>query len=438
MKLKFVTPILMSGATAIAMAQNIDESRIGHVDAGVQAVSQQLVAWRRDIHSHPELSGQEVRTAKLVADHLKKLGLQVTTNVGGTGVVAVLQGTRPGKVIALRADMDALPVKEMSGLPFSSQIKGINMGQETDVAHACGHDGHTAILMGVAAVLASMKDQIPGTVKFIFQPSEEGYSKMPAPNETWGARAMVEQGALENPKVDAIFGLHLMTNLPVGIVGYRSGPLLASADTLQIKVSGKQTHGAMPWSGVDPIVASSQIVLGLQTIVSRQLNITNEPAVITVGSIHGGNRENIIPDTVQMLGTVRTFDEPMRADAKKRITQTAESIANASGAQAEVKFGPNTYSVTNNNPDLTQKMLPALTKLANSNVMIVPKVSASEDFSEFQKVVPGFFFLLGGKNLTKFPNGAPPNHSPYFEFDEAALPQGVRILSGLALDYLMQ
>ena len=244
MKLKFVIPILMSGATVIAMAQNIDESRMGHIDAGVQAVSQQMVAWRRDIHSHPELSGQEVRTAKLVADHLKKLGLQVTTNVGGTGVVAVLQGARPGKVIALRADMDALPVKEMSGLPFSSQIKGINMGQETDVAHACGHDGHVAILMGVATVLAGMKDQITGTVKFIFQPAEEGYSKLPAPNETWGARAMVEQGALDNPKVDAIFGLHLMTNLPVGVVGYRDRTGGGIVDAHRIDV-GRRFHAGI-------------------------------------------------------------------------------------------------------------------------------------------------------------------------------------------------
>ena len=404
----------------------------------IAAVQDKMVNWRRDIHQHPELSGQEVRTSRLVAEHLRKLGLSVRTGVGGQGVVAVLRGGLPGKVVALRADMDALPVAEATGLPFASQTRAPYLGQESPVMHACGHDGHTAILLGVAEVLAGVKAQIPGTVKFIFQPAEEGVPEEPASAKAtqWGAKAMVAQGALDNPKVDAVFGLHISPNLPLGMVGYRSGPMMAGADTVHITIAGKQTHGAAPWSGVDPIVVSAQVIVGLQTIVSRQLNISSEPVVLTIAAIHGGNRENIVPDSVEMLGTLRSFDEEMRAEAKQRITTTAEMIAAASGAKASVRFGPSAYRVTVNEPDLTEAMLPSLQRATGGKAMLIPKISASEDFSEFQKVVPGFFYILGappkGKNYAE----AATNHSPAFDFDEDAMPLGALTLSMLALDYL--
>ena len=418
-------------------AAPIDTTLMAAVDQRSAALAPRLVAWRRDLHQHPELSGQEERTARVVAEHLRRLGLEVTTGVGGHCVVGVLKGGLPGKVVALRADMDALPVAEVTGLPFASKVKGQHMGKETPVMHACGHDGHTAILMGVAELLAGMQAQVPGTVKFIFQPAEEG---MPDTGGTaagsWGAKAMVEQGVLANPKVDAVFGLHISPALPTGVVGYRSGPMMAGSDSLTITVTGKQTHGAMPWAGVDPIVTSAQVVTGLQTIVSRQLNITQEPAVLTIGAINGGNRSNIVPDSVQMLGSLRTFDEGMRTEAKQRITQTAQSIAAASGAKAEVSFGPTAYPVTTNHVQLTESVLPALRQAAAGKVLLIPKISGSEDFSEFQKVVPGFFYILGALPAGKTPATAAPNHSPAFDFNEDAMPVGVKTLAALALDYL--
>ncbi len=421
-------------AHASAQAQGVDGLAMA---SRVDAVQPKMVAWRRDIHQHPELSGQEVRTARLVADHLRKLGMSVKTGVGGHGVVAVLKGGRPGKVVALRADMDALPVAEATGLPFASQTRAQYLGQETPVMHACGHDGHTAILMGVAEVLAGMRTQIPGSVKFIFQPAEEGVPETAANAKTlWGAHAMVAQGVLDNPKVDAVFGLHISPNMPMGWVGYRSGPMMAGADTVHITIIGEQTHGAAPWTGVDPIVAAAQVINGLQTIVSRQLNITQEPVVLTIASIHGGNRENIVPDSVEMLGTLRTFDEEMRAEAKQRITTTAQMIAAASGAKALVSFGPTAYSVTVNPPDLTDAMLPTLQRASGGKAMAIPKITASEDFSEYQKVAPGFFYILGAPPKGKAHADAPTNHSPAFDFDEDAMPLGALTLSMLALDYL--
>jgi amidohydrolase len=404
------------------------------VEQQMGGVAPKMLAWRRDIHAHPELSNQEVRTAKLVADHLRALGMQVETGVGGTGVIGTLKGALPGKTVALRADMDALPVAEVTNLPFASKAVAMNMGKESPVMHACGHDGHVAILMGVAEVLAGMKAQLPGTVRFLFQPAEEGFSSPPAPGTSNGAKAMVEQGAMDG--VDAVFGLHISPAMPAGAVGYRSGPMMAGADTVNIKVTGKQTHGAAPWAGVDPIVTAAQIVGSLQTVVSRQLDISREPAVLTIGSIHGGNRENIVPETVEMLGTLRTFDEAMRADAKRRITLTAESIAAANGAKAQVSFGPSDYSVTTNPEALTNASLPALREATGGKVVIVPKVSASEDFSEFQKKGPGFFYLLGAMPVGKTAATAAPNHSPAFDFDENAMPVGVRTLTALTLDYL--
>lgn len=403
----------------------------------IAALQDKMVAWRRDIHRNPELSGQEVRTARLVADHLRRLGLTVKTGVGGHGVVGVLKGGRPGKVVALRADMDALPVLEATGLPFASKALGRYRGHDTPVMHACGHDGHVAMLMAVAEVLASLRAELPGTVKFIFQPAEEGVATEDAGQQTlWGARAMVAEGVLDHPKVDAVFGLHLSPNLAAGQLGYRSGPMMAGADTVHITITGEQTHGAAPWTGTDPIVVAAQVINGLQTIVSRQLNINHEPVVLTIASIHGGHRENIIPDKVEMLGTLRTFDEEMRTEAKQRIATTAEKIAEASGAKAEVRFGSNAYSVTINDDPLTQAMLPTLQRASGGKAVAIPKISASEDFSEFQKLVPGVFYILGAPPKGKTPMDAATNHSPTFDFDEDAMSLGALSLAMLALDYL--
>ncbi|CAN7171300.1 amidohydrolase [Variovorax paradoxus] len=403
--------------------------------AGLQP---RLVEWRRDFHRHPELSGQEERTARKVAEHLRSLGLEVTTGVGGHGVVGLLKGALPGKVVALRADMDALPVVEETDLPFASRVVADYMGKPTPVMHACGHDGHTAILMGVAELLSQMRSQLKGTVKFIFQPAEEGIPDSTGAREgaSWGAKAMIEQGVLQNPRVDAIFGLHINPGLPSGSIGYRSGPLMAGADEIHIHVEGKQAHGASPWNGVDPIVVSSQIILGLQTIVSRQLNISQEPAVISIGAIAGGNRSNIVPESVKLLGTLRTFDEPMRNDAKQRIARTANLIAESAGARAKVNFGPLNYSVTTNDASLTEASLPVLNQMTGNRVSVIPKRSASEDFSEYQRLVPGMFFLLGAMPEGKSLETVAPNHSPKFDFNEDAMAVGVRSLSALAIDYL--
>ncbi|MES2113570.1 MAG: amidohydrolase [Pseudomonadota bacterium] len=397
----------------------------------VRQVAPKVVAWRRDIHQHPELSGQEVRTAGLVAGHLRALGMAVSTGVGGNGVVGVLSGDLPGKVVALRADMDALPVQEATGLPFASTVTAKNMGRDSPVMHACGHDAHTAILMGVAEALAGMKSQIHGTVKFIFQPAEEGYSAPPG-EAAWGAKAMVAAGAMDHPRVDAIFALHMAAALPAGTIGWRSGPTLAGADTVHITVIGKQSHGAAPWLGIDPIVTAAQMVGALQTVVSRSLDITREPVVFSIGAINGGTRHNIVPDKVEMTGTLRTYDEAMRARAVQRIVAIVQGTAAANNAQGRVDFEP-TYSVTDNPAPLTAAMLPTLRYAAGGQVAAIPRVSGSEDFSEYQKVAPGLFFMLGGKpaNAT-----VGPNHSPTFDLDETALPVGVRSLALLALDYL--
>lgn len=316
------------------------------IDQRAKAIEDKLIAWRRDIHQHPELGNQETRTAKLVADHLRALGMEVKTGVAGTGVVALLKGGKPGPVVALRADMDALPVKEQVDVPFASQAKGTYLGKEVDVMHACGHDAHTAILMATAEVLAGMKDQLPGSVKFIFQPAEESPADFePDGKKIWGAKMMVQEGVLDNPKVDAIFGLHVSSSYPVGKLSWRSGPAMAAADQFWIDVTGKQTHGARPWSGIDPIVVSSQIILGLQTIPSRQINSMLEPAVITVGAIHGGNRMNIVPDSVAMTGTIRTYDEGMKKDIHQRIARTATQIAQSAGAKADVRVVEDRKSV---------------------------------------------------------------------------------------------
>jgi len=398
------------------------------IDRRASQVAPKVVAWRRDIHQHPELSGQEVRTARLVADHLRAVGMEVRTDVGGHGVIGVLRGGRPGPVAALRADMDALPVTEEVDLPFKSTVRTTYNGQEVGVMHACGHDTHVAILMGAAEVLAGVRDRLPGTVKFIFQPAEEG-------GPEGGAGPMIRDGALENPKVDAIFGLHVGPG-PHGSLRYRAGPLLAAGDNFRIVVRGKQTHAAAPWKGVDPLVVGAQILLGLQTLVSRQVDLTTAPAILTVGAFNGGVRQNIIPDSAVMIGTIRTFDEGMRKELHARLTRTAESIARSAGATAEVRIDVG-VPVTINDPALTARMLPTLRRAAGpGNASEGPLVTASEDFSRFAQKVPALFVFLGVTPKSQDWRTAAPNHSPRFFADEGALPVGVRAMAGLAVDYL--
>lgn len=408
------------------------------IDERAKAIEQKLIAWRRDIHQHPELGNLETRTAALVADHLRKLGMEVKTGVAVTGVVGLLKGGKSGPVVALRADMDALPVKEQVDLPFASKAKGMYLGKEVDVMHACGHDTHTAMLMATAEVLAGMKDHLPGSVKFIFQPAEESPANFePDGEKIWGARQMVKEGVMANPKVDAVFGLHVSSSYPAGWIAWRPGPAMSSADQFWIDVTGKQTHGARPWSGIDPIVASAQIITGIQSIISRQSNIALEPAVVTVGAINGGNRMNIIPDKVSMIGTIRTYDEGMKKDIHKRLATTAEHIAESSGAKARVKV-VELYNAVVNPPDLVAKMGPTLERVAGpGNFGVQPKSSASEDFSFYQQEAPGMFFYLGVTPKDKDPNTVPNNHSPLFYADESALIYGVRALSNMAVDYML-
>jgi amidohydrolase len=400
------------------------------VDRHAASVETKVVTWRRDIHQHPELSNEEKRTAQLVADHLRGLGIEVRTGVGGTGVVGVLRGGRPGPVVALRADMDALPVTEEVDLPFKSTVRGRFNGQEVGVMHACGHDMHVAMLMGAAEVLANMRATLPGTVKFIFQPAEEASGTGPG-----GAVAMIRDGVLDNPAPAAVFGLHVFSGSRAGEVFYRPGGVMASSDGLSIVVRGRQTHGAMPWSGVDPIVVASQIVLGLQTVVSRQVDLTASPAIVTIGSIAGGVRGNIIPDAVTMLGTIRTFDEEMRKRIHERVRQVAEGIAQSAGATAEVQITAGN-GVTYNEPALVERMRPTLTRVAGKALAPGRQTTTSEDFSAFQQRIPGVFFFLGVTPEGQDPKTAAPNHSPRFQADERALPMGVRLLSNLAVDYL--
>ena len=401
------------------------------VDRRAAQVQAKVVAWRRDIHAHPELSNRETRTADLVAQHLRSLGIEVRTGVAHTGVIGLLRGGKPGPVVALRADMDALPVTEEVDVPFASKVRATYNGQDVGVMHACGHDAHTAMLMGVAEVLAGMRQELPGTVKFIFQPAEEG---QPA-GETGGAEEMIVEGALDNPKPAAIFGLHVFP-YQTGEIRYRSGATMASADAFHIIVHGRQTHGAIPWAGIDPVVIASQIVLGLQTIASRQIDITAAPAIVTVGVINGGVRYNIIPDSVVMVGTIRTFDSAMRRDIHDRVRRTAESIAQSGGASATVTIDTGA-AVTYNDPALTEQLLPTLRAVAgSSHVAEAPLITAAEDFSRYQQRIPGVFFFLGITPLGTDPAKAAPNHSPRFYVDEAALPVGVRALAHVAVDYL--
>jgi amidohydrolase len=415
--------MLLSQSASAQTAPATELSKL--IETKLTAVMPKVVAWRRDIHEHPELSFEEKRTAALVAEHLRALGIEVQAPIGKTGVVGILRGGKPGPVVALRADMDGLPVTELVDLPFKSKVRTQWQGQEVGVMHACGHDNHVAILMGAAEVLAGMKAQIPGTIKFLFQPAEEGLG---------GAAAMVADGALANPAPSAVFGLHVWPN-EVGQIAIRQGPIMAAAGNFKIIVKGRQTHGSQPWSGVDPIVVSSQIVLGLQTIASRQVNVAYLPSVLTVGQIAGGNRSNIIPDSVVMVGTLRTFDDNMRADIAMRIKRTAEDIARSGGATAIVEIDKGGL-VTANDSSLTDRMLPTLRRAANGNVAFINPVMGSEDFPVFAQKIPGVFFFLGvtpkGTNLST----VAVNHSPLFFADEGALITGVRTMASVAVDYL--
>ncbi len=408
----------------------IDMSR--EIDAATLKLMPKLVEWRRHIHQYPELSNREVKTAKYVEDHLRKLGLEVRTGVAKTGVVGILKGGRPGPVIGLRADMDALPVTERNSLPFLSKERAEFNGQTVGVMHACGHDTHVAMLMGTAELLAGMKDKIAGTVVFIFQPAEEG----PPAGEEGGAPLMVKEGVMDNPKIDAIFGIHVNSQTEIGKIKYKSGAAMASSDWFQIKVKGRQTHGAYPWLGTDPIAVASQIYTGLQMIVARQSDLPKAPVIITIGKINAGVRENIIPEELTMAGTIRTLDAAMQKDVHAKIRQTATKIAESMGATAEVSIDTKTL-VTYNTPELVKKMLPSLQKAAGAaNVLETEWVTGAEDFSFFGQKAPAFFFMVGGMPLGKNVKDAAPHHTPDFFLDDSRLDVGVKAFANIVFDYV--
>lgn len=427
--LLFIAAINLFSFQLLAQKSNYSELITKNADK----VEQKVIAWRHDIHQNPELGNREFRTAELVAKHLQSLGMEVKTKVGVTGVVGILKGDKPGPVIALRADMDALPVEEKNDLPYASKVKTAYNGQETSVMHACGHDAHVAILMGVAEVLAGMKKELKGTIKFIFQPAEEG---APA-GEQGGAELMVKEGVLENPKVDVVFGLHVNSQTEVGKITYRPAGMMAGAAFFKITVKGKPSHGSQPWFSVDPIPVAAQIVGSLQTIVSRNVNLTKNAAVVTVGSIHGGNRGNIISEEVEMTGTVRTLSNEDEELAFNRIRQVAEKTAEAAGATAVVEVPYQVhYPVTFNHVALTNNLLPSLQKSAGlENVLLIPPITGSEDFSFFAQTVPGLFFFLGGMPKGKDPKMAGPHHTPEFMIDDTAFKLGIIAFCNLVFDY---
>ena len=395
-----------------------------------QSLEQKVIDWRRDIHQNPELGNREFKTAAKIATHLRKLGIEVTENVANTGVVGLLKGDHPGKVIGLRADIDALPVTERNDLPFKSTVKSTFMGNEVGVMHACGHDTHTAILMGVAEVLSKNKDKIHGTVKFIFQPAEEGAPQ----GEEGGAALMIKEGVLKNPEVDAIFGLHINSQTPVGMIRYKPEGTMASSQRFVIDVKGKQSHGSQPWGGVDPILISAKIIDGLQTIISRETELTKEAAVITVGKITSGVRFNIIPESAQLIGTIRTLDYGMQKKLNDRMIEMVQTIAKAYGGEATCTIADGT-SITYNDPALVEQMLPTMKRVAGADQVVLQKaVTGAEDFSFFQDEIPGFYFFLGG--MTPGTTESYPHHTPDFKIDDSGLLLGVKTLSEMSLDYL--
>ncbi|MEM7368375.1 MAG: amidohydrolase [Bacteroidota bacterium] len=431
--IRIISLLLICLGTVIIPQSLLSQDKLkAKVDALADDIEKDVIAWRRHIHQNPELSNREFQTAEMIAAHLKSLGIEVQTGVAHTGVVGLLKGGKPGPVVALRADMDALPVTERVDVPYASKVKATYNGQEVGVMHACGHDTHVAILMGVAQLFSGMRKQLPGTIKFIFQPAEEGAPK----GEEGGAELMVKEGVMTNPTVDAVFGLHISSGTEVGQINYRPGGAMASADGLEINVKGKQTHGARPWGGADPIVASAQIIMGLQTIVSRRIDLTENAAVVTIGGIHGGVRGNIIPEEVKMIGTIRALHPEMQKEVHELIHQTVTNIAAAAGVEAEVIISRG-YPVTYNNPTLTAQMLPTLQEAAGAeNVNLVNAITGAEDFSFLGMEAPGLFIFLGGMPKGTNPSEAAPHHTPDFFIDDSGLKLGVRTLSYLTLDYM--
>lgn len=415
----------------IAEAASVDQAKL---DELTRAVEPKVIEWRRDIHQHPELSNRETRTSKLVADHLKRLGLEVQTGVARTGVIAYLKGGLPGPTVALRADMDALPVTEKTDVPFKSVATGTYRGQTVGVMHACGHDVHTAVLMGVAQTLSAMRASLPGNVLFIFQPAEEG-----APDgEEGGASVMLREGIFRKYPPSAVFGLHMWSPLRVGEIGVRAGPIMAASDSWKIEVLGKQAHGSRPWQGVDPIVTAAQIVNGLQTIVSRQVDVTANPAVVTVGAINAGIRHNIIPDRAELIGTIRTFDSKQREQILAGIDRMVQNVARANGASATFKVDPDGNPVNFNNPELLEKMVPTLMRVAGEDRMrLMSLITGAEDFAFYAQEVPSVFFFVGITPEDQDPATAPGNHSDYFYVDEKSIPIALRAMTQMAVDYLL-
>lgn len=415
-------------------AQESDAGKLHRIiDRQADQLFDQVVEWRRHFHENPELSNRETETAAYIADYLRSLGLEVRTGIAHTGVVGILEGGRPGPVVGLRADMDALPVTERTDVPFASTRTTTFLGEDVGVSHACGHDTHMAMLMGVARILTDMKERLPGTVTFIFQPAEEGAP----PGEEGGAELMVKEGVLEDPDVDVIFGQHIDSDTPAGKLNYRPRGSMAAADRFVITVHGKQTHGSTPWTGVDPIVASAQIINGLQAIVSRQTELTKAAAVISVGKISGGVRNNIIPERAEMIGTIRTLDPEMQEIIHEKIRHTATTIAESMGATAEVEIERG-VPVTYNDPELTQRMLPSLEAAAGGeNVILENAITGAEDFSFFQQQIPGLYIFVGGMPPEMDPANATPHHTPDFYIDESGMKLGVKTLSYLAVDYML-
>lgn len=425
--MKYFVLLFLAISTLNATAQELPKN----FNQLVKDIEPQLIQWRRHFHENPELSNREFNTGKYIANYLKTLGIEVHYPVAKTGVVAILKGGKPGPVVALRADIDALPVQERTAVPFASKVKADYMGQTVDVMHACGHDAHISILMATAKLLKSMEKEVPGTVVFLFQPAEEGSPG----TEEGGAPLMIKEGALDNPKVEAVFGLHIESELPVGNIYYKEGAFMASSDWFTIKVNGKGSHGSQPWGGIDPIASSAQIIEGLQHIVSRQMNLTIAPVVITVGTIKGGVRSNIIPESAELTGTIRTLDSKMQTDVHNRIKNTVKNIAASSGATADVTIDTKTL-VTYNEPNLVKKTLPSLIKAAGANnVVETTWQTGAEDFSFYNEKAPSFFFYLGALPVGKDPKDAAPHHTPNFYIDESGFTVGVKAFCNLVFDY---
>ncbi len=419
--------------TTTALAQPSADEWHGWIDAQTETLFDDVVTWRRHFHANPELSNREFETAEYIAEFLRGLGMEVQTGVAHTGVIGLLEGGRPGPVVGLRADMDGLPVPSRVGLPFSPDVVSEYLGEEVPVSHACGHDTHMAMLMGVAEMFAARRDELPGTIKFIFQPAEEGAP----PGEEGGGELMVKQGVLQDPDVDVIFGQHIWSLAPAGQIGFKAGGILAAADQFNITVNGKQTHGSSPWTGVDPIAVASQIVIGLNMIISRQTELTKEAAVISVGRVRAGVRNNIIPETAELIGTIRTLDTAMQDKIHADIKRTAEHIAASQGATVDVDIQRG-YPVTFNDPALTEEMAPTLERVGGDKTVRIDAITGAEDFSFFQKEIPGLFLMIGGMPPGKDPSEAAPHHTPDFYIEESSMKTGVRALANLTIDYMLQ